>query len=290
MSLFPAVVPNFTDPAAAPELQRRWRRARRLLYLSYIGIPALLVVWAGVAGVPEGRPVDAAGLAAGVVCAVCVAVPAVWALLWLYRKGIRDWLQWTRVMLSGYGQVAVAAVLFLALPGTNLSAFEVRTAIPGGLVVPMVGYICAGLARKRMTVPLCAELGDLDIDLVLTRQLEHRIDPMKHGVRAIIVYAYRDRIHWLDARGNLPLFPAERIEVSYADIAAVWPVHAPRDGTHRWYVSPDGYAWPPHHDQAVVLRTHRSPHPIAIPVDDAHAATEILTRRIHRLRTRAEAP
>src|SRR5690606_278910 len=176
--LLPATVPHFPDPAAAPTLRQRWPGVRRLLSVSYVWIPAVLVAFFVLLVTPAHGPIGAEQAVPMAICAAVVAAPAALALIWLRVAGLRNWRYWGMALVGTGGGWLAGTVIGLGVLAPESGALLPNTSVAAAALLPMAAWLGTVRARQRLTEPLAPELGDLDLDLVLFRD---RLRSFSHG-------------------------------------------------------------------------------------------------------------
>lgn len=280
--LLPAEVPCAGRPEDVPELQRRWGQAKPLLWLAFVVIPLIIVAGCGyLAGVPQSDADHLVSLArmGG------AAVPGIAGLVWLQRRGLRDWSRWTLAAL-GFGLLQVAVGFGAGLGadavvgGPGLPGLSAVLLVPGGLGMPLVAALVAGFASKRMQRPLVSELGAIDQEVLLARQTAFMTDfiPRLGRVRQVTIAAMSDRVQVLHIDGAAQVDRTTRL-IPYTEIVSAQPITL-TDG-HReqpWFVSAGGYPWYPTGDRAIRINTGYRDTNMLIPTADA----DILNARVRR--------
>ncbi|MCP2319565.1 hypothetical protein APR12_004934 [Nocardia amikacinitolerans] len=283
MGLLSATVPNFSDPSTAPVLQRRWPSARRLLYVSYLLIPAIIVVIFALLATPSQVPIGSEELAPAMVCLAGVSAPAFAALIWLRLVGLRNWRYWGMAVVSTSGQWLTGVVLSLLVFAPDSGGLLPEGSVVVAVALSLVAWICAVKARHRLIEPLTVELGDLDLDIVLTRE---RLPSFSNG-RSIEVTVRDNQIIIRSQRTGFAerrrLDSYRMVTIPFEDIRSIQPWSAKPN--KPWFVDLDGYSWYPEDSETIVVRSAYPTTDTVIPVADAHVAAEVLNRRLHQFRS-----
>ncbi|MFF2087802.1 hypothetical protein ACFVVM_28825 [Nocardia sp. NPDC058176] len=232
------------------------------------------------AGIPSGHPVVLLAAVGG------AAVPGVAGVVWLRRRGLRNWSRWTLSAL-GFGLLQVAVGVGAGLGadvmvgGPGLSA---ALLVPGGLGLSLAAALTAGFASKRMLRPLVPELGAIDQEVLLARQTAFLTDfiPRLGRVRQVTTVAMADRIQVLHIDGNTQLDRTTE-SIPYTEIAAAHPITLTADHrAHPWFISASGYPWYPTGDRAIRINTGHRATNLLIPTTDADVIADIINTRVRR--------
>ncbi|MDX8034891.1 YbaB/EbfC family nucleoid-associated protein [Lentzea sp. BCCO 10_0856] len=222
------MIPMVDSPHVAVALAARWRRARVLVLVSMMGLPALLgliCLTFALLPLPDVSTVTWA------VIPVVVATLSAFALVtWLRRDGLTDpasWLPATVLMTSSQVVLGVVPGFGIAMRSATGTALVLKALLALGVVSAGSAWSLARRACRSLLASPVAELGSTPL------QLEFR-----SSLSRIVIGA--DRVDWTcrTAGGRLDLGVSFRnlhaITVASADDAAIVLVLHTSSG--RWRV------------------------------------------------------
>lgn len=178
------------------------------------------------------------------------------------------------------GQLLAGLTLGLGVLAPESGGLLPNGSVAAAAVLSMAAWLCTVKARQRLIEPLAAELGDLDLDLVLFRD---NLPSFSHG-RAVEVavrgpaIVIRSQQTGFATRGQATR--QRLVTIPFQDIRSVRPWAAKPD--KPWFVDLDGYGWYPPGSESVVVRSAHPTQDTVIPVRDARIAAEVLDRRLRR--------
>lgn len=245
MVVVPRMIPMVDSPQVAVALAARWRRARVLVLVSMMGLPAVLGLICLAFAL---LPVPDASTMTWAVIPVVVAILSAFALVtWLRRDGLTDpasWLPATVLMTGSQVVFGVVPGFGIAMRSATGTALALKALLALGVLSAGSAWSLARRACRSLLASPVAELGSTPLQLEFRSSLSR-------------VVVGTDRVDWTCRAegGRLDL------GVSFRNLHAVTVTMASDDDTVRFLV------------------LHTSSGRWRVPARDAAAVCAVLRRR-----------
>lgn len=255
MVVVPRMIPMIDSPQVAVALAARWHRARALVLVSMVGLPALLgLICLTFALLARS---DGATMTWSVIPVVAASLSAVALVAWLRRDGLTDpasWFPATVLMTSSQLVLGVVPGFGIAMRSATGTALVLKALLALGVLSAGSAWSLARRACRSLLASPVAELGSTPLQLVFL------------GSASRIVIG-TDRVDWTyrTAGGRLD------VGVSFRNLHDVTVTMASAD------------------DTTLILVLHTSSGRWTVPAREAAAVCTVLCRRKAWWEQRAEA-
>jgi hypothetical protein len=241
----PRMIPRVDSPQVAVALAARWQRARVLVLVSMMALPALLgLICLTFALLPLP---DVSTMRWAVIPVVAATLPAIALVVWLRRDGLTDpasWLPATVLMTSSQVVLGVVPGFGIAMRSATGTAVVLKAVLALGVLSAGSAWSLARRACRSLLASPEAELGSTPLQLVFRSSLSH-------------IVIGTDRVDWTCRAAG------ERLDlgVSFRNLYAVTVTVASGD------------------DTALVLVLHTSSGRWRVPAREAAAVCAVLCQR-----------